>query len=135
MLRREQTGKRWRAAVACAAAYALALQVLFGGLLMGQMSAAAADAGDLFAICTQHAEQAPAQGTGSGDLPAHEAACSLCVVATHAPAVLPAGLAVTGIDWSASALFAPAQHDLVLAFASPTGRFQRGPPVTAALAG
>jgi hypothetical protein len=135
MLRRKHIGQRWRAAVACAAAYAIALQVLFGGLLMGQMSASAASlgAGDLSAICAQHTEQG--QGTGSGEQPAHEAACSLCAVATHGPAVLPAAIPVSAVDWTASSRFAPARHNIVLAFISPTGRFQRGPPLTAALAG
>ena len=121
--------------MACAAAYALALQVLFGGLLMGQMSGASLGAGELSAICAQHSEQTSDLGTGSGEQPAHEASCSLCAVATHAPAVLPATLAVSGVNWSAASLFEPAQRDIVLAFTSPTGRFQRGPPVTAALAG
>jgi hypothetical protein len=121
--------------MACAAAYALALQVLFGGLLMGRMSGATAGADNLSTICAQHAEQAPGQDTGSGDLPAHAATCSLCVVAAHCPGMLPAAIAASAIDWSASAQFAPARHDAVLAFASPTGHFQRGPPVSAALAG
>jgi hypothetical protein len=135
MLRRKHIGRRLRAAVASVAAYALALQVLFAGVLMGQMSAAALGAGDLAVICAQHSEQTSDLGSGSGQQPAHEASCSLCVLATHAPAVLPATIVATSIDWSASAVRAPTERRIAFAFTSPTGRFQRGPPLAAAPTG
>jgi hypothetical protein len=120
--------------IATVAAYALALQVLLTGLAAGHfMAAGDASASTLFVIC---------HGNGSSDdqgLPGKEplaqSPCILCTLAKTSCAILPSdhGIAVsdaTGISTAAARTDSP-----VLEFNSPTGQYQRGPPLSISIFG
>lgn len=125
MFRRGQKGWTWRAIVAGAAAYALALNLLLAGALSGQVAIAGA-ASDGFEICLGHRVDADQQ------LPAlPEAAklhCALCVVAAHAP-VVPEGAVVAAAFAVSTTIAVERTHD-----ASPSlaprdpGKPPTGPP-------
>jgi hypothetical protein len=84
MFRRGQNGWTWRAIVAGAAAYALALNLILAGALSGQVAIAGA-ASDGFEICLGHSGDADQQSPSLPDTGKFH--CVLCVVATHAPVV------------------------------------------------
>jgi hypothetical protein len=90
MFRRGQNGWTWRAIVAGAAAYALALNLVLAGALSGQVAIAGA-ASDGFEICLGHSGDADQQSPALPD--SGKLHCLLCVVATHAP-VVPEGAVV-----------------------------------------
>ena len=99
MFRRGKNGWTWRAIVAGAAAYALALNLILAGALSGQVAIAGA-ASDGFEICLGHSGDADQQSPSLPDTGKFH--CVLCVVATHAPvvpegAVLVAAFAVSTI--------------------------------------
>jgi hypothetical protein len=99
MFHRAQKGWTWRAIVASAAAYSLALNLFAAGALGGRISVAAA-ASDGFEICLGHSDDADQQSPALPDT--GKLHCVLCVVATHAPvvpegAVLVAAFAVSTI--------------------------------------
>jgi hypothetical protein len=76
-------GLRLRAWVAVAAAYALALQVILGGILATQMVAAAVAApADPFVICYGGTPAADHENSGA---PVNHAACLVCALASFAP--------------------------------------------------
>jgi hypothetical protein len=125
---------RMRPWVATVAAYALALQVLLTGVAAGHfMAAGDASASSLFVIC---------HGNGSSDdqgLPGKEplaqSPCVLCTLAKAPCAILPSdhGIAVshaTGISNATARVDGP-----VLEFNSPTGQYQRGPPLSISIFG
>ncbi len=126
---------RPRSWVALTAVHALALQVLFSGVLIGQLAGASIASDGVAVICAAHSESADADGTGSGQpVSAHDPICVFCT-ATGSPAVLPHSAAIVNIPFFMES--GPAAHarDMVVAFASPTGHYQRGPPDSAAIAG
>jgi Protein of unknown function (DUF2946) len=126
---------RRRSWIALTAVYALALQVLFSGFLVGQLGAASITSDALSAICAIHSDSTDADGTGSGQLPsAHEPVCVFCTAA-GGDAVLPVQTIVAEVSFLAESTAKPDAHDMAVAFASPTGHYQRGPPDGAALAG
>ena len=125
---------RLRPWIAMAASYALALQMLLGGVLMGQLGAASLASGDLPAICASHNGLGD-DGTGSGKSPAHEPPCVICTLAKNASAALPGSIAEAKVDRSAYSVSQPLGDEIVVAFTSPTGRYQRGPPDSTPLAG
>ena len=84
MFHRAQKGWTWRAIVASAAAYSLALNLFAAGALGGRISVAAA-ASDGFEICLGHSGDADQQSPALPDT--GKLHCVLCVVATHAPVV------------------------------------------------
>ena len=90
MFHRAQKGWTWRAIVASAAAYSLALNLFAAGALGGRISVAAA-ASDGFEICLGHSDDADQQSPALPDT--GKLHCVLCVVATHAP-VVPEGAVV-----------------------------------------
>jgi hypothetical protein len=99
MFRRGKNGWTWRAIVAGAAAYALALNLILAGALSGQVAIAGA-ASDGFEICLGHSGDADQQSPALPD--SGKLHCVLCVVATQAPvvpegAVLVAAFAVSTI--------------------------------------
>ena len=100
MFRRGQNGWTWRAIVAGAAAYALALNLILAGALSGQVAIAGA-ASDGFEICLGHSGDADQQSPSLPDT--GKLHCVLCVVATHAP-VVPEG-AVVVAAFAVSRLF------------------------------
>lgn len=126
---------RRRPWIALAAVYALALQVLFSGLLIGQLGAASIASDGLSAICATHSGSADADGTGQSQSPSgHDPICVFCTAA-GSPAVLPHPIAVVTVAFAVSSSLQPRARDMVVAFASPTGRYQRGPPDGVAFAG
>jgi hypothetical protein len=126
---------RRRSWVALTAVYALALQVMFSGLLIGQLGAASIASDGLAAICAAHSGSADTDGNGSGQpISAHDPICVFCTAA-GSPAVLPHPTVVANVAFTVSSSLNPHARDMVVAFASPTGHYQRGPPESAAIAG
>jgi hypothetical protein len=109
------------------AAYAVVLQMLFAGIAVASVTAAAAGSnGDPFVIC-YGSRGAPVDNPIPADYPRHEQHCVLCSVAASA-GVLPAaagyGFNSNGfVRWPAASGFQPAQHR--------TPRLSQGPPQTA----
>ena len=77
-----QAATRLRSWIAMAASYALALQMMLGGVLIGQLNAASLVRGDLPAICAGH--NRPDDDGGSSKKPAHELLCVFCTMAKNA---------------------------------------------------
>ena len=126
---------RRRSWVALTGVYALALQVLFSGLLIGQLGAASIASDGLSAICAAHSGSADANGTGQSQPPSgHDPICAFCTAA-GSPAVLPRPTVIVAAAFAINSSPQPHARDMVVAFASPTGRYQRGPPDSAAFAG
>jgi hypothetical protein len=126
---------RRRSWIALTAVYALALQVLFSGLLIGQLGAASITSDAVLAICATHGDSSEPHGTGSGQLPsAHEPVCVFCTAA-GGPAILPVPSIVADVPFVADSTPKADTRDAVVAFASPTGHYQRGPPESWAFAG
>ena len=126
---------RRRSWVALTAVYALTLQVLFSGLLIGQLGAASIASDGLAAICAAHSGSADTDGTGSGQLPSgHDPVCVFCTAA-GGPAVLPHTAIVADVAFAVGSCLNLYARDTVVAFASPTGHYQRGPPESTAVAG
>ena len=127
MFRTRHLGRTWRAIVAGAAAYALALNVILAG--MTGAAAVATSGGDPsgFEICLSHGSN-PGAPTQPIDGKLH---CLLCLVGTHAP-VLPA-------DAFVAVAFAPviivilggADDGRPPATIRDPGKPPRGPPLTA----
>jgi hypothetical protein len=128
-----RAASRLRSWVAMAASYALALQIVLGGVLIGQLSAASLGFSDLSAICAGH--NGPDDDAGSSKKPAHEPPCVFCTLAKNGSGTLPGAIAPASVDYSARLVPQPRGDEVVVAFASPTGHYQRGPPVSAAFAG
>jgi hypothetical protein len=126
---------RRRSWIALTAVYALVLQVLLSGVLIGQLGAASITADGLSAICATHGSSIDADGTGSGQQPsAHEPVCVFCTAA-GGPAVLPVPSIVADVPFLADSSPQADMRDVVVAFASPTWHYQRGPPESSAFAG
>jgi hypothetical protein len=126
---------RRRPWIALAAVYALALQVLFSGLLIGQLGAASTASDGFSAICAAHSGSADADGTGQSQPGSrHGPICVFCTAA-GSPAVLPHPTTVVAVSFAIGSSLQPPARDMIVAFASPTGHYQRGPPDGAAFAG
>jgi hypothetical protein len=120
--------------IAMVAGYALVLQLLVTGLAIGYSTAlgSASDSG-LFVIC---------HGDGSSDkqeLPAKEplavSPCVFCTLAQGSCAILPTGDGIA-INHPMRISNAAAQtHGHILEFNSPTGQYQRGPPMSISVFG
>jgi len=125
---------RMRPWIASVAAYALALQVLLTGVAAGHfMAASDASASSPFVICHGNGSQ------DDQDLPGNEplarSPCILCTLAKVPCAILPTshGIAVSeamGISNAVARTDGP-----VLEFNSPTGQYQRGPPMSISIFG
>jgi hypothetical protein len=120
--------------IATVAAYALALQVLLTGVAAGHMMAAGdASVSSLFVICHSNSS------TNDQDLPGQEplaqSPCMLCTLAKAPCAILPSdhGMAVSGAIGTSNA--AARTDGPVLEFNSPTGQYQRGPPLSISIFG
>jgi hypothetical protein len=119
-----------------AAAYALALQVLLSGLAAGHfMAVADPAAGDLFVICHGRGN-APSDDQGLPDRsPLPRAPCVLCTLAQAPCAILPTHHGIAAVEPVAVSTVASASDRRVIAFVSPTGQYQRGPPARPATFG
>lgn len=126
---------RRRSWIALTAVYALVLQVLLSGLLIGQLGAASITSDGLSAICAAHSGSADSDGTGQGQPGSeHGPICVFCTAA-GSPAVLPHPTLVVAVAFVIGSNLQPQARDMIVAFASPTGHYQRGPPEGAAFAG
>jgi hypothetical protein len=118
--------------IATVAAYALALQVLLTGVAAGHVMAAGdASASSLFVIC---------HGNGSSDnlpdkQPPAQSACILCTLAKAPCAILPTDHGIAISDAMGTANAAVRTDGPVLEFNSPTGQYQRGPPMSISIFG
>jgi hypothetical protein len=120
--------------IAVLAAYALGLQVLLTGLAVGHSIAAWNGYGSgLFVIC---------HGDGSSDrqeVPAKEPLaglpCVFCALAKASCTILPTGdgIAISGPTRISIVDARPNGH--ILEFSSPTGQYQRGPPLSISVFG
>jgi hypothetical protein len=120
--------------IATVAAYALALQVLLTGMAAGHLMAAGdASASSPFVIC---------HGNGSSDdqeLPGKEplaqSPCMLCMLAKAPCAILPTGHGIAISDAIGISKAVARTDGRVIEFNSPTGQYQRGPPLSISIFG
>ena len=107
------------------AAYAVALQMLFTGMVVGDL-AAAAPANDPFVICFG-SHHAPSDDQQPASPPAHHQNCVLCSLATAAAAILP-GVAsdIRRPGPGISVRWAPFARLVVVKHSTP--RLSQGPP-------
>jgi hypothetical protein len=120
--------------IATVAAYALALQVLLTGMAAGHfMAAGDASASSPFVIC---------HGNGSSDdqeLPGKEplarSPCMLCTLAKAPCAILPNGRGIAISDATGVSNAVARTDGRVIEFNSPTGQYQRGPPLSISIFG
>jgi hypothetical protein len=118
------------------AAYALALQVLLSGLAGGHfMAAANASAGDLFVICHGSGNGAPDNPELPDKQPLPQSPCIFCTLTKAPSAILPVDHAVAIIDATMVSSVVPNNDGRVIAFDSPTGQYQRGPPLSISIFG
>ena len=134
MLKRRKAGSRMRPWIATVAAYALALQVLLTGMAAGHLMAAGdASASSPFVIC---------HGNGSSDdqeLPGKEplaqSPCMLCMLAKAPCAILPTGHGIAISDAIGISKAVARTDGRVIEFNSPTGQYQRAPPLSISIFG
>jgi hypothetical protein len=108
-----------------AAAFALALQMLLGGVLATRAEAARVPAGSPFEICLGNGA-APADH-GTDKAPGKHLQCVLCTLAKLSHAIVAGGVAATRDIRQRAAVVFPAT-ERIARYHSPTGHYQRGPP-------
>jgi hypothetical protein len=126
---RRKSAKRMRPWIATLTAYVLALQILLTGVAAGQAIPGGNGWGPtLFVVC---------HGAGSSDgqdlpdkQPLAQPPCMFCTLAKAPCAILPVGHGI--VISRAMGISSPAlQSDgRLIAFHSPTGQYQRGPPLS-----
>lgn len=122
-----QMPMRMRPWIAMAAAYALALQVLLGGVLATKAEAAGVSPDSPFVICLAEGGTAPADHGNTGKAPAKHVQCVLCTLAKTAHAILGASdIAALDIGMVSAVVFPSTER--IVQYHSPTGHYQRGPP-------
>jgi hypothetical protein len=120
--------------IATVAAYALALEILLAGVAAGHfMAAGDVSASSLFAIC---------HGNGSSDKqdlpdkqPLAQSPCILCTLAKAPCAILPADQRIAIGDAIGISNAAARTDGRIIEFNSPTGQYQRGPPMSISVFG
>jgi hypothetical protein len=118
--------------IAMVAAYALALQVLLSGLAAGHfMAAADASASDLFVICHGSGAASPDDQGLPDKPPLPQAPCVLCTLIKAPSAILPVGHGVAIVAAIMISAAVPNDDGRIIPFDSPTGQYQRGPPIIA----
>ena len=134
MLKGRNAGSRMRPWIATVAAYALALQVLLTGVAAGHLMAAGdASASSLFVIC--HSNSSTNDQGLPGKEPLARSPCMLCTLAKAPCAILPTdhGIAISDAIGISNAV---ARTDgRIIEFNSPTGQYQRGPPLSISVFG
>jgi hypothetical protein len=103
------------------AAYAFALQALLGAVLVSQ---AAANGSDPFVICYASDDGTPVDHSKPQ---AHET-CVLCTLAKGSHAILGADQASAPVEFTFSAIRVSPSVERIVAYQSPTGQYQTGPP-------
>jgi len=116
------------------AAYALGLQVLLTGLAVGHSIAAGNgyDSG-LFVVC--HGDGSSEKQEVPGKEPLAGSPCIFCTLAKASCAILPTdnGIAISDPTRISSGVARTDGH--ILEFSSPTGQYQRGPPISISVSG
>jgi hypothetical protein len=132
--KRRKSATRMRPWIAALTAYALALQLLLTGVAAGHAMLGGNGSGpSLFVVC---------HGDGSSDgqdlpdkQPLAQPPCIFCTLAKAPCAILPAGHRVV-ISRAMGISNAALQSDgRIIAFHSPTGQYQRGPPLSISVFG
>jgi hypothetical protein len=114
--------------IAMVAAYALALQVLLTGIAAGHVMAVGdAPAGELFVICHGGGDNSSDSRDLPDKLPVPRSPCVLCTLA-HGSAILPTHHGIATLDALMVSNVVPRSDGRIIAFDSPTGQYQRGPP-------
>jgi Protein of unknown function (DUF2946) len=134
MLRRRNARTRMRPWIAVVAAYALALQVVLTAVAVDQsISGGDAAASSLFVICHGDSSSDKQDLPDKGRL-AHSP-CILCTLAKASCAILPTGPAIAISDAMRISNATPRADRRIIEFNSPTGQYQRGPPVSISIFG
>jgi hypothetical protein len=126
--KRRKSATRMRPWIATVAAYALALQVLLTGVAASHaMPEGNASGTSQFVIC---------HGDGSSDgqppdkQPLAHSPCVFCTLAKAPCAILPTGHSVVISRAMGISNAALQSEGRIIAFHSPTGQYQRGPPLS-----
>ena len=134
MLKRRNARNRMRPWIATVAAYALALQVLLTGVAAGHvMGFGDASASSLFVIC--HGNGSSDDQGLPGQAPLAQSPCMVCTLAKAPCAILPSDHGIAVSDAMGTPNAAARTDGPVLEFNSPTGQYQRGPPMSVAIFG
>jgi hypothetical protein len=122
--------------IAMVAVYALALQVLLSGLAAGHfMAAGDVSGGELFAICHGAGAASPDDQQLPDKQQQPQAPCVFCTLTQAPSAILPVDHGVAMVDAIIVSSVVPNNDGRIIAFDSPTGQYQRGPPITASILG
>jgi hypothetical protein len=118
--------RRW---VAAGASCALVLQLLLSAVALGHFTVFLASTdGDALVIC--HGAGTSTDQNEPGKLPPEQSHCPLCTVSSTPCAVMPAASVVVAIDPGAFSQLNLPRSAQVTVYHSPTGEYQRGPPLT-----
>jgi hypothetical protein len=129
VLKRRNARSRLRPWIAAVAAYALALQVLLTGVAAGHVMAAGdTSASSPFVIC--HGNSSLDDQDLPGKEPLARSPCILCTLAKAPCAILPSDHGIAVSDAMVTSNAAARTDGPVLEFNSPTGQYQRGPPMS-----
>ena len=135
VLRPYQYRGRLRQWIAAAATFALSFQLLLSSLAIGHLTAWQPGSSDTFVICHGVGGSSPVDQDGPAKPPDDQSHCVLCTLTSSGCAILPTASAAVTFAPDASARYL-ARHDAqVSEYHSPTGRFQRGPPLHTLVAG
>jgi hypothetical protein len=126
--KRPNIGSRMRPWIAVIAAYALGFQVLLTGLSVGHSIAAGNgyDSGP-FVIC--HGDSSSEKQDLPGKEPLAGSPCVFCTLVKASCAIVPTGHGIAINDPLRFSNVAARTDDHILEFNSPTGQYQRGPPI------
>jgi hypothetical protein len=134
VLKRRNVRTRMRPWIATVAAYALALQVLLTGMAAGHfMAAGDASASTLFVIC--HGNSSSDDQDLPGKEPLAQSPCMLCTLAKAPCAILPTDHGIAVRDAAGISNAVARTDGRILEFNSPTGQYQRGPPMSISIFG
>jgi hypothetical protein len=134
VLKRRNALSRMRPWIATVAAYALALQVLLTGVAAGHvMGFGDASASTLFVIC--HGKSSSDDQGLPDKEPLARSPCILCTLAKAPCAILPSDHGIAVSDAIGTSNAAARTEGRILEFNSPTGQYQRGPPMSISIFG
>jgi hypothetical protein len=126
---------RLRPWIAAAASIALALQLVLASALATFSAAAHAGTPDVFAICHGAGGEQPSGQNDPGKQGDDQSHCVLCTLTCGAHAVLPIAPEAASLDRGVVPAPVGRRHAQVTEYESPTGEYQRGPPLHTLIAG
>jgi hypothetical protein len=125
-----------RRCIAAAATFTLALHVLLSPLAIGKPALGQAGAsGDVFVICHGAGGSSDADQDGPAQQPTQDAHCVLCTPTHNGCAVVPGASLIVSLDPGEFSQLIVARNAQVTEHHSPTGEYQRGPPLHTLVAG